>query len=195
MIFIYICKLLINTMTNIYKTCLELIEQRNYKLKSDEKKDDEHIILAEKPNGHTFCIILSNIEKFNIAAFTHYSVRLKNESINHVLITYKLSSTSAVKKAVEKMGSNSFLNNGIMEFIQFELFAEKDLQYNITKHVLQPKFEKLDEKESVVFKHKWSLFGVMALNDPVSRFFNYKIGDVIRIRRKNNIYYRIVKKI
>ena len=59
--------------------------------------------------------------------------------IFHAIIVYKESITAFTKKAIEQS----------LE-MTFELFAIEDLQYNITKHVLQPKFECLTEEESII---------------------------------------------
>jgi DNA-directed RNA polymerase subunit H (RpoH/RPB5) len=79
--------------------------------------------------------------------------------------------------------------------MKIELFAEEDLQFNITKHRLQPKFEKLKDSEAVDFKKNFGIkFGILRLDRPIARFYNYQKGDVIRITRNDGyINYRIVK--
>ena len=77
--------------------------------------------------------------------------------------------------------------------MEFELFSIDDLQYNITKHVLQPKFERLSEKEAQDFKKSYGIkFPVLRKDDPISRFYNYKRGDVIRVKRKTTTLLTIV---
>ena len=86
--------------------------------------------------------------------------------------------------------------------IVFELFSVDELQFNITKHRLVPLHQKLNEEESKSFKEKYGLkYQAILTSDPISRFYNYKRGDIIRILRirktndKNQyiIAYRIVK--
>ena len=79
--------------------------------------------------------------------------------------------------------------------IIFELFAMEDLQYNIINHKLQPKFTRLNDKDCKDFKEKYGTkFPIMRKNDPVSCFFGYNKGDIIKIERKSGyITYRIVK--
>ena len=107
--------------------------------------------------------------------------------IFHSIIIYKDGVTSFTKKTIDQS----------LE-MYFELFSVDDLQYNITKHELQPKFERLPEKEAIDFKKQFGLkFGIMKSDDPIALFYDYKKGDVIRITRNSSktpyITYRIVK--
>ena len=79
--------------------------------------------------------------------------------------------------------------------MRVELFALEDLQYNITKHRLQPKFECLSDKDADDFKKKYGVkFGTLRLDRPIACFYDYKRGDVIRIIRSDGyISYRIVR--
>ena len=86
--------------------------------------------------------------------------------------------------------------------IEIELFFEDELQYNITKHILVPEHIRLSNNKAKKFKEKYGTkFPILLINDPISRFFNYKSGDIIKIIRcqkikeDSNYYitYRIVK--
>ena len=111
---------------------------------------------------------------------------MNDMGIFHAIIVYKDSVTAFTRKAV----------NQSIE-MKLELFAEEDLRYNITKHRLQPCFEKLPADEAEEFKKKFGVkFGVMRSEDPIARFYDYKKGDVIRvIRGKTNkfVTYRLVR--
>ena len=104
--------------------------------------------------------------------------------IFHAIIVYKDGVTSFTKKAIEQS----------LEMV-FELFAVEDLQYNITKHRLQPKFECLSENEAVKFKKEFGIrFPALRKDDPIVRFYFFQKGDIIKVTRPNNsIIYRIVK--
>ena len=82
--------------------------------------------------------------------------------------------------------------------IKIELFTQEELQYNITKHRLVPKHIKLSSDEAKEFKKTYGLkHPAMILTDPVSRFYDFKRGDVIKIVRMSGedefVTYRIVK--
>ena len=81
-----------------------------------------------------------------------------------------------VRKAVEESG------------VKIEMFSSKDLIFDITKHVLQPKFEKLYD----VNKSEFENYGSMLTTDPIVRWHDWTVGDVIKITRKNGgTYYRV----
>jgi len=161
---------------------MEMIEQRGYT--NIEIQDNDRVI-AKKQDGKKIIIFLSNIPKFNVKCMAEY-ISITNEiGIKHLLIIYKDGVTSSTKKAIEQLQDDIYV----------ELFAEENLQFNITKHRLQPIFQKLNEQENKDFKLKYGLkFPIMKKDDPIACFYDYKKGDMIRIIRKNGIIdYRIVK--
>ena len=102
----------------------------------------------------------------------------------HCIIIYSGSSTPMATKLADSSVE-----------IEIELFTEAELQYNITKHRLVPLHRKLPDEEAEQFKKTYGLkFPVILRTDPISRFYHYKRGDVIKIERKGGfISYRIVR--
>jgi len=163
------------------KIAIEMIQQRDY---TDIDLQEDRVI-ATKPDGKKMIIFLSTIPKFNVKSMSEY-ISITNEiGIKHLLIIYKDGVTSSTKKAIEQLQDDIYV----------ELFAEENLQFNITKHRLQPVFQKLDDRDNKVFKVKYGVkFPIMKSDDPIACFYNYKKGDIIRIIRKSGIIdYRIVK--
>ena len=109
---------------------------------------------------------------------------MNEAGVVHSIVIYKDKVTPATKSTLEQC-----------EDMKIELFAEEDLQINITKHRLQPLFEKLKDDEIAEFKKSFGLkFGILRIDRPIARFYNYSKGDVIRIVRSDGyINYRIVK--
>jgi len=109
---------------------------------------------------------------------------MSERNVEHSIVIYKDKVTPATKSTLEQT-----------EDMKIELFAEEDLQINITKHRLQPIFEKLKDEEAMEFKKKYGLkFGILRVDRPIARFYDYVRGDVIRITRPDGyINYRIVK--
>jgi|TARA_B100001059_G_scaffold168284_1_gene168043 DNA-directed RNA polymerase subunit H (RpoH/RPB5) len=166
-----------------YKTCLEMLQQRNYEI---TEKDDPERIVATKPDGKQMIVFFTEVPKFNVKNAQVYISTMNDLNIFHSIIVYKDSVTAFTRKAVAKSVE-----------MKLELFAERDLQYNITKHRLQPTFEKLPKKEADIFKQKFGIkFGVMKSDDPIARFYNYNKGDVIRVTRgvvSKFVTYRLVR--
>ena len=168
-------------MERVQQVCMEMIQQREYEV--IEKVSGEHI-LAVKPDGKNMVVFFTGIDKFNVKHLQIFTSRMNDLGVDHSIIVYKEGVTSFTKKAIKRSVE-----------MTFELFSEDDLQYNITKHRLQPSFKRLFPKVAVDFKKKFGTkFGTMRIDDPIARFYAYNRGDVIRITRSREfITYRIVR--
>jgi DNA-directed RNA polymerase I, II, and III subunit RPABC1 len=167
-------------METAYKICLELLSQRGYDIIDEESTR----ITALKPNGEQMCVFFVDAQKFNVKCVQEYQSLMNEIGIDHSIIVYEHNVTCFANKTIESTTN-----------MKIELFSESDLQYNITKHRLQPKFECLTKEESEKFKATYGVkFGGMLTTDPIVKFYGFLKGDVIRIVRKNGyITYRIVK--
>jgi len=171
-------------METAYKTCLDILKQRE----CDIIDEDDFSITAVKSDGNEICVFLINAPKLDVSRVKEYVTLLNYKNINHGIFVYGESITPYAKKVVEAS-----------EDMKIELFCEKELQYNVTKHRLVPTHERLCEKDAIAFKKEFGgKFGGILKTDPVARFYGYQRGDVIRITRTNGdngvyITYRIVK--
>jgi DNA-directed RNA polymerases I, II, and III subunit RPABC1 len=166
-----------------YSICMEMFEQRGYKI----IERDEEQILAFKPNGKQICAFMANTPKFNVERIQEYISIMKQIDVSHAVIVYKDNATPVAKKVI-----------GESTDILIELFQEEELQYNITKHYLVPKHELhcvKGTKECKEFKDKYGdKYPVILKTDPVSRFYGYDKGDIIKITRQNgHVMFRFVK--
>ena len=162
------------------KTCLEMIKQREYSIIEDE----ENHIIALKPDNTQMVILFHDAPKFDSKGMKE-TVNIMNEiGVYHAIVVYKDDVTPATKATLERSVE-----------MKFELFAAEDLQFNITNHRLQPKFERLAEEEAIKFRKDFGTkFGTLRLDKPIARFYDYQKGDVIRNTRScGYINYRIVK--
>jgi DNA-directed RNA polymerase subunit H (RpoH/RPB5) len=183
-------------MDKAIQTVTEMITQREYLISSE---DEEKIIAKNKSNDHILAY-KTPIGKFNVERFKEYISKLEtlnNESDDRKYIHVILIYTDCITPTGKRMVAES---NDII----FELFSIGELQFNITKHRLVPLHQRLEESESKEFKEKYGLkYQSILISDPISRFYFYKRGDVIKIyrpRKKNKhfnqgfiISYRIVK--
>jgi DNA-directed RNA polymerase I, II, and III subunit RPABC1 len=160
------------------ETCFEMLVQRGYKI------IDTKNITALKPDGTQMIVFFNESPSFDTKSMKEIFSVMTDNSVMHSIVIYKDKVTPATKSTLEQS-----------EDMKIELFAEEDLQFNITKHRLQPKFEKLKDSEAVDFKKNFGIkFGILRLDRPIARFYNYQKGDVIRITRNDGyINYRIVK--
>jgi DNA-directed RNA polymerase subunit H (RpoH/RPB5) len=172
-----------------YKICLEMLQQRGYDTSIECNEDINSDTIMAYKDGVPIVVCFISDPKFGIAALKNMLANLKEMSndppINHVIAVYKDSITPFTKKTIDNIMDK-----------RIELFQEIDLQYNITKHVLQPKsFEKLSDKDAEAFKKTYGInFPVLKASGSISSFYGYRKGDVIRIVRKSGLVtYRIVK--
>jgi len=166
-------------MEKALQTCLEMFQQRGYTIIDH----DEDRINAVKEDGRQICAFMADIQKFNVNRVQEYISFMNQLETKHGIIVYKDNATPMAKKVVD----NS-------QDILIELFTEEELQYNITKHRLVPKHERLSSEEALAFKVRFGKkFPSLLRSDPVCRFYGYNRGDIIKITRKDGIVYRIVK--
>ena len=159
-------------------TILEMLEQREYTIVDTEN------IMALKPDGSQIIVFFNESPNFDTKSMKEVLSVMNEAGIVHSIVVYKDKVTPATKSTLEQCND-----------MKIELFAEEDLQINITKHRLQPVFEKLKDDEAIEFKKNFGLkFGVLRVDRAISRFYDYSKGYVIRIKRPDGyINYRIVK--
>ena len=82
--------------------------------------------------------------------------------------------------------------------VRWQVFTEDELVFNPTEHVSVPKHTKLSTKEAnSIFKEMGvtrATLPIINLNDPISRYYNYEIGDVIEIERDDNYLTTLAQK-
>lgn len=143
-------------------------------------------IIAIKPDNTRVCAFF-NIYKYNGEKAKEIIGIMNSMDLKHAIVVYsnKQMCTPTAKKTKETLADS----------LTIELFSEDELQYNITKHVLQPKFEVLTDNEAIDFRKKYGAkFPVLLVTDPISRFYGYKRGNVVKITRKSGyVDFRIVK--
>lgn len=167
-------------MEQSYRVCIELLQQRDYEIVEQE----EDFVRAKKPDDNFMCVFITDIAKFNNVHAQKYIGIMNDMKIEHSIIVYKNNVTSAVKNIKHNF-----------QGMRIELFSQEELQYNITTHKYQPKFEVLCEKDSERFKKIYDTkFPVMLKTDPIARFYGYQKGDVVKVTRKNGyVMYRMVQ--
>jgi DNA-directed RNA polymerase I, II, and III subunit RPABC1 len=165
-----------------FKICMEMLQYRGYEIVDTDT--DSLTITAIKPDGHQMVVYFNNAPKFDTKSMKEIISYMNEMEILHALVIYKDSITAATKNVLTQLDD-----------MRIELFAEKDLQVNITKHRLQPIFERLESKEAEEFKKLYGVkFGTLRTDKPIARFYDYRRGDVIRVIRPGGyITYRIVK--
>ena len=162
-----------------------MFEQRKY---TDIKSTAEDRIVATGVKGEKVIVFLTSAPKLNKGALETCIAEMAAAGIPHAIIVYKDGVTACTGKTIQQLGTK-----------RIELFAQEDLQYNVTKHRLQPEFERLSPKEAETFRKRFNVdhFPTMRFADPVARFLDYRRNDIIKITTARGarlqITFRIVK--
>jgi len=169
-------------MDRAIQTVKDMIFQRGYK---NMEENEDYIIGDNRVDKIVF--FTQPVSKFNVEQSKIFIKRLKNIGINHGIVIYTDNVTSTARKALITS----------LEY-KIELFTLTELQFNLTKHRLVPEHIRLSKTESKIFKskynNKWGRFPVILKGDPVSRFYDFCRGDIIKIIRPGGyVSYRIVK--
>jgi DNA-directed RNA polymerase I, II, and III subunit RPABC1 len=165
------------------QTIMEMFSQRGY---TDIEFDIANRLMAIKPNGEYICAFTTIIDKLNNDEIHSHISQLQEDEIKHGLLIYEGVPTPAVKGVIANLPALG---------INIELFHADDLQFNITKHELVPKHSCLGREEAKEFKQKYGTnIPSMLRSDAVSRFLDFRKGDIICITRKSGaISYRIIR--
>lgn len=164
----------------VYDTCRNMLVQRGY-IVDDESSSTEQLIASKEQE--IIYVFFSTVSSFNISHIKEYVSILTEQMVTRAIIVYRGTITPYAKKAIDNLD------------IRLELFHEDQLKYNLTEHRLVPTHTRLSPLEAKEFKKKYGTnFPTILSTDPVSRFYDFKRGDVIRIDRNGYITYRIVKR-
>lgn len=149
-----------------------------YKIKLSENAPDKYAFIKLIPGSITTINKTSGIGDF-----------LNTHSKDHAIIIVR----DASKKARHDLRGR---------YPKAELFIEVDLMIDLMNHDIQPEMRLLSEDEKKEFYSEYYCItkrnpAKILLNDPVSRYFNAKRGDIFQIIRPSVEsglvnYYRVV---
>ena len=184
-----------------------LIKHNQIYLKIDEV-DLTEVILFLKTNSKIFYNIVNDNtmivydlhSKFQKSIFSAYLSSLKNDdkfkSITHIIFIFKIKITSQNEKNMKDLlqqeskdyDDNSKKNYMFNNMPSYEVFHIKNVLFNITRHSYVPKHEKIkskEEQDAICKKYnlKKNQFPIILKTDPVSKYFYFQQGDLIKITR------------
>ena len=94
-------------------------------------------------------------------------------------------------------GKNLILNVDKTDQIKINMFKLDYFSYHLLDHKYYFPHTKLKKTEIVEFKNIYDLKKIkiptIFASDPVCKFFDFKTGDILKIKRKDIISYRMVK--
>jgi DNA-directed RNA polymerase subunit H (RpoH/RPB5) len=101
------------------------------------------------------------------------------EDDSHILIIFK-----------EKINNLNIKNLKEQNNVTIEIFMLKELQYNISKHVLVPKHEIVNSVDEVnkildIYQLKKNQLPIILRTDPMARYLDVKSGEVVMVSRNS----------
>lgn len=197
------------TLFKIQNTVIEMLEDRNYNIDNKYKitfnefnyyLDKNNIDIFATGNENNIYVYFYNDNKnFGKNEFKNTVSKIREEIDNNVniIIIIKEKENSSVKKEII-----------LPIYKNVEIFTYKQLTFNITKHDIVPKhillknnnIDKNEEIENIInmYSTPLSKFPKISIDDPISKYFGAKQGDLFKIYRKSysvgeSIAYRLVK--
>ena len=185
-----------NEITEILlKNTLTMVEERGLVKKKDHTKNLKNLLNQIK-DDMLFSLIDSK-EKIGIRI-----VKYKVTSITKVEgIDTFLNDKSYTQRIVIFKDMNQKTFKQLILYPNTQPFWEHELLMNIIEHNYVPLHYVLSEDEKVEFIKSYQItrdtLPKLELYDPISRYYNMKVGDIVKITRNNalsgkEIYYRVV---
>jgi len=186
-----------------YKTATEMMNDRDYEIDSTRKFTNfesfrRHFIVSER-EGLNFSCVHRETQKKCCVYFEHTVKNLRflaihsdvvTQGAKHAIIIHNQKLPYTIKHLQAKQTN-----------FRYEFFIERNLTFNITKHVLVPAHIKLTpkEKKALLSFHKLteSKLPRIMRSDPVARYYGLCVGDVVRIIRideetkEKSVSYRV----
>eukprot|EP00210_Caulerpa_lentillifera_P000737 g714.t1 len=144
--------------------------------------------IFHKPQDHTDQIFVYFVEDQKVGVNTVKSLfdKMKAENVRRAIMVIIGKLSAFVKSSLSQMESE----------YKVEVFQEKELLVNITKHALVPEHSVLtkNEKETLLQQYKLTEAQLprILLTDPIARYFGLEKGQVVKIIRSSETAGRYV---
>jgi len=180
------------------ETIIEMLNDRGYNLTKysveitlDEIKESytKNKINLSTQDGKINTIFWD--EPLNISKINNHITKLKKNNLNLVLVILGRNNVDDEITISQKRNLDSIFGK-----INYEIFYIDELVFNITKHHYVPTHILLNEKESeIIYNSYGKNLPLIDKSDIIVRYYGGKIGNIFKIIRPNNLYYRKVENI
>lgn len=166
-----------NNRNKVLEISKEMFSARNEIVEKEEKDEDGDLIYTNKS-----ILFFPNEEKICIRVFKNFIYLLEQSKKTNGILVY---TNSITPKAQAFLTSLPF---------KIESFFYRFLLYNPTKHIKVPKHSKLHEIKKELPRINLKDLPEILSSDPIVKFYGFDVGDVIKIDRSTEIFYRRVVK-
>lgn len=195
----------ITKLYRVRKTSFEMLRDRGYDIQEEEytktfdqfKNDFEFNGSADRKRMQINAVnrddttqtigVIFHENDLKQSDITKYQMDAEKMNLTNVIVVVQGACSSSVKKSIDTVDENR---------ISWEIMAEDDLIINVTKHVLVPEHIKLSKEEGdellKKYKVKKTQLPRMLLDDPISKYYGFRRGDIVKIIRKSETAGRYV---
>ena len=180
------------------ETIIEMLNDRGYNLTKysveitlDEIKESytKNKINLPTQDGKINTIFWD--EPLNISKINNHVTKLKKDNLNLVLLILGRNNVDDEIAISQKRNLDSIFGK-----IDYDIFYIDELVFNVTKHHYVPTHILLSEKESeIIYNSYGKNLPLIDKSDIIVRYYGGKIGNIFKIIRPNNLYYRKVENI
>jgi len=130
-------------------------------------------------------------EPLNISKINNHVTKLKKDNLNLVLLILGRNNVDDEITISQRRNLNSIFGK-----INLEIFYIDELIFNVTKHHYVPPHVLLNERETeIIYNSYGKNLPLIDKSDIIVRYYGGKIGNIFKIIRPNNLYYRKVENI
>lgn len=170
-----------NDIVKSYITLKEMLADRKYNTDMLNAMSDVELDVMSKTNK-IFSIQVNDNTKIVYYINPKFKINdLKKFFMDdeHIILVFK-----------EKINNLNIKNLKEQTNVTIEIFMMKELQYNISKHVLVPKHEIVDDEKEIdtileTYQLKKNQLPIILKTDPMARYLDVKAGDIVKITRNS----------
>jgi DNA-directed RNA polymerase subunit H (RpoH/RPB5) len=135
-------------------------------------------VVKDNANSRVKIIFLnhpSTQKKIGITPMRSLLEKLESEKIKHVIVIVVVGLSPKTKDEILEQSG-----------IVVECFKEHELMFDLVSHELVPCHRRLSSKETAqIYERYGDKLPILRQDDPVSRYYNFHVNDVIEITRTN----------
>nr|QOI90417.1 hypothetical protein HWQ62_00281 [Pyramimonas orientalis virus] len=170
-----------NEVIKSYITLKEMLVDRGVDMGQLDTVSDTELNIMSKVNK-IFAIQVNDTTKIVYYLNTKFKINdLKKYFADdgHVILVFK-----------EKINNLNIKNLKEQTNVTIEIFMMRELQYNISQHVLVPKHEIVHDNAEIemilnTYQLKRNQLPIILKTDPMARYLDVKAGDIVKITRNS----------
>ena len=179
--------------TLILNNFLKMMKNRNIDLDKEYKNKK----MKKEQVDEFFSVNIRTIDKDKKTYVTFIGKKVGVKDVKLKILDFLEEKTYDILIIISKYKLNSYVMNKLNNLNkEIQIFSYNNFYMNLIEHFLVPKHQILDKKYEKLIKEKFNnKLPLIKKKDPICKYYNCKVGQVLKIYRKHEIYYRLVSDI